>query len=129
MANPTTTRFKGYERRFNSEIEGYLHLVNQFIGVKPDLLEGEILQRTTTSAARASFGPDADELYRRSPDLRGHVQKLENGWFAITNLSYPDKVDRLHSLANQAGLVHGVDWDYRLVGETHPPLDDLLNSD
>jgi hypothetical protein len=128
MANTTTAWFRGHERRFDSEIDGYLYLVNRFIGVSPTLLEGGILQRMTTTSARVSFGPAADELYRTSPDLRGHVQRLNNGWFAITNLSYDDKVERLSALANQAGFIRGKDWDIRRVGEHHPPLDQLLDS-
>ncbi len=128
-ATETIATFRSLVKHFPTAKEGYVWLVERFIGIKPEVFT-DIRWETTGyvavgrhraeegKAIRNYFARSPQQLFRNSPWLaesQGNYVRLQNGWYANTNLNNREKFDILVRFGWVAGLKGGQDWDWEVL--------------
>jgi hypothetical protein len=125
----TIATFRSTEKRFPTAKGAYVWLVGHFIGVKPEVFTdvrwettGYVavgLRRTESGGAiRNYFAHSPQQLFRNSPWLAenpSNYVRLQNGWYANTNLNNREKLDILTRFGWVVGLTYGPDWDFEVL--------------
>lgn len=107
---PTIVMFRTKRHRFPSEKAAYLWLVEQFLRVRPELLNDPYVPTQRIGRPLLSWSPI---------DTSDQV-KLKIGVYVQMNLSNRQKVRYLDDLAQCAGLKRGRDWDWQAESQPTP---------
>jgi hypothetical protein len=114
----SVTHFRGQKKTYDTAKDGYVWMVNQFIVAHPALVT---YAQVTETRDRHYIAASREDLFLRSrhlADISGTWQQLENGRYAITNLSAREMVDLLRSFGDACGLKFGIDWDFEVFDAT-----------
>lgn len=132
-SKPTDAMFLGVTKRFPSEKEAYIWLIERFTQQYPQPFEKIDWQTRFVAKGTRSlyFAKSLKKLFHTSPDHAADQTKyhrLKNGWYAKLVLSEPQKIDLLTKFAIVARLRSGIDWDWdqRAQNSSHPSADELL---
>lgn len=125
-ARLNVAHFHGTKKHFDTSKEGYIWLLERFIGVKPKLFETINWETVfvTKGRKRNYFGKNLKTMFHGSPHLaddRNNYARLTNGWYANTNLNNAQKFDILCRFAAIAKLEYDKDWRW----DVEDPSDEL----
>lgn len=116
-SNPTEAMFMGNTRRFETQKEAYIWLMERFIQHYPTPFT-QIDWQTVFVAKGARtlyFARSLKNLFLTSPEHAADpckYRRLTNGWYAKLVLSEHQKIELLEKFAAIAGLRMGRDWDW-----------------
>lgn len=133
-SKPTEAMFMGSTRRFDTEKEAYVWLMERFTQYYPKPF-AQIDWQTVFVAKGARtlyFAKSLKNLFRTSPEHAADpckYHRLTNGWYAKLVLSEHQKIELLEKFAAVAGLRIGRDWDWndRSKGTQFVDVDTLLD--
>lgn len=127
-ATETIATFRSTAKHFPTAKEAYVWLVNCFIGVKPEVFTnirwettGYVAvgqRRNSEGAIRNYFARNPQKLFYKSPWLaenHNNYVRLQNGWYANSNLSNAEKFDILVRFGWVVELKCGHDWDWEVL--------------
>jgi hypothetical protein len=97
----------GERKRFPTQQDAFLGLVEKFLRIKPDLFTDP------KTAPYVCSGRDGAVLFAPSAWQMNQPKRLVNGWFAETCLNNDQKVSILDNLAQYVGLKRHRDWDWQ----------------
>lgn len=127
-SNPTEAMFMGKTRRFETQKEAYVWLMERFIQYYPKPFE-QIDRQTVFVAAGARtlyFARSLKNLFGTSLADSAEpckYHRLTNGWYAKVVLSEHQKIELLEKFAAVAGLRIGRDWDWNGRSKVAPFVD------
>lgn len=120
---PNVARFRGKEASFDTAREGYVWLIERFVGIRPTLFSDPSSEtlRLALGRRRNYFAKTPSALFRSSPHLadnEANFTRLSNGWLANVNLNNAQKFDVLMRFAGLTGAQYPDEWDWLVHGAT-----------